>query len=164
MFDMAYRAYVLNQDVEPEGVVIIDEIDLHLHPELEKDVMNVLHKTFPKVQFIVSTHSTMVISNLEVSNGESRIIRMEENKQPTVVGDVYGLDYNTSVEDIMGVDARNVEIDNLLNTLAFFEQGGMAEQSRNVRALLLEKLNGDESHLDKLLAERRKDMGNELRR
>jgi hypothetical protein len=62
------------------------------------------------------------------------------------------------------VDARNAEIDNLLNTLAFFEQGGMAEQARNVRALLLEKLNGDASNLDKLLAERRKDMGNELRR
>lgn len=164
VFDMAYRAYVLNQDVEPEGIVIIDEIDLHLHPELEKDVMNVLHKTFPKVQFIVSTHSAMVISNLEGSNGDSRIMRMEENKQPTVIGDIYGLDYNSSVEDIMGVDARNAEIDNLLNTLAFFEQGGMAEQARNVRALLLEKLNGDVSNLDKLLAERRKDMGNELRR
>lgn len=164
VFDMAYRAYVLNGAVEPEGIVIIDEIDLHLHPELEKDVMNVLRKTFPKVQFIVSTHSPMVIANLEGGGDDNRIIRMAENKQPMVVGDVYGLDYNSSVEDVMGVDARNAEIDNLLNTLAFFEQGGMNEQAANVRKLLLEKLNGDETHLNDLVAVRRKEMGDEIHR
>lgn len=122
VFDMAYRSYIMNGVSEPEGIAIIDEIDLHLHPELEKDVMNVLHKTFPKVQFIVSSHSPMVISNLE-GGDDSSILRMAENKQPTIIDDVYGLDYNSSVEDIMGVDARNAEIDNLLNSLAFFEQG-----------------------------------------
>lgn len=164
VFDMAYRSYILNGVSEPEGVAVIDEIDLHLHPELEKDVMNVLRKTFPGVQFIVSSHSAMVISNLEGSGDDSRILRMAEHEQPTVVGDVYGLDYNSSVEDVMGVEARKGEIDNLLNSLAFFEQGNMMEQAGNVRSLLLEKLNGDEAHLNKLLAERRKEMGDEIHR
>lgn len=42
---MAYRAYILNGDKEPTGIVVIDEIDLHLHPSLEQEVA-ALHATF----------------------------------------------------------------------------------------------------------------------
>ena len=69
-----------------------------------------------------SSGVNVLISNLE-GGDDSSILRMAENKQPTIIDNVYGLDYNSSVEDIMGVDARNAEIDNLLNSLAFFEQG-----------------------------------------
>ncbi len=62
----------------------------------------------------------------------------------------------------MGVDAKNVEIDNLVSTLTFFEVKNMAEQAENVRTLLLEKLKGDEVHLEKLLDKRRKEMGDEI--
>lgn len=161
VFDMAYRAYILNGDVEPEGLVIIDEIDLHLHPELEKEVLNVFHSVFPEVQFIVSTHSPMVLTNLHPDG--CKIMRMETGyTEPATIEDIYGLDYNTGVEDVMGVDAKNVEIDNLVSTLAFFEAKKMAEQAENVRTLLLEKLKGDEAHLEKLLDKRRKEMGDEI--
>lgn len=161
VFDMAYRAYILNGDAEPEGLSIIDEIDLHLHPELEKEVLNVFHKTFPRVQFIVSTHSPMVLTNLQPDG--SKIMRMEMGyEEPITIEDIYGLDYNTSVEDVMGVEAKNVEIDNLVSTLAFLENNNMGQQAENVRTLLLEKLKGDESHLNKLLDKRRKEMGDEI--
>ena len=163
VFDMAYRAYILNGDSEPEGMAIIDEIDLHLHPELEKDVLNVFHKTFPSVQFIVSTHSPMVLTNLEPDGDDCQILRMEFGEsRPTVIKDIYGLDYNTGVEDVMGVDSRNVEIDNLLNTLVFFEENEMVQQAENVKALLLEKLKGDTAHLNEMVARRRKEMGDEI--
>lgn len=163
VFDMAYRSFILNGNSEPKGIVIIDEIDLHLHPELEKDVLNVFHRIFPDVQFIVSSHSPMVLTNLQP--GDSKIMRMEAGKvQPVEIDDVYGLDYNTGVEDVMGVDARNVEIANLLGTLAFMEKNDMVEQAQNIRTLLLTKLKGDEAHLNKLLDRRGEEMGDEIHR
>lgn len=163
VFDMAYRAYILNGDAEPEGLAIIDEIDLHLHPELEKEVLNVFHKTFPGIQFIVSTHSPMVLTNLQPD--DSKIMRMEiGHEEPVTVEDIYGLDYNTSVEDVMGVDAKNVEIDNLVSTLAFLDSKNMGQQAKNVRALLLEKLKGNDALLSKLLDKRKKEMGDEIHR
>ena len=163
VFDMAYRSYILNGTMEPEGLAIIDEIDLHLHPELEKEVLNVFHSTFPKVQFIVSTHSPMVLTNLQPDG--SKIMRMETGfEEPVTVEDIYGLDYNTGVEDVMGVEAKNVEIDNLVSTLAFLENKNMGMQAENVKTLLLEKLKGDKEHLEMLLDKRRKEMGDEIHR
>lgn len=163
VFDMAYRSYILNGNVEPEGIVIIDEIDLHLHPELETEVVNVFHNVFPRVQFIMSTHSPAVITNLPSIINENQILRMEEGvESPTILSGTYGLDYNTGVEDFMGADARNAEIENLLNSLAFFELKGMKQQSSNVKRLLLKKLKGNEVHLKELLEKRMKEMGNEI--
>ena len=128
---------------------------------MEKEVLNVFHSVFPKVQFIVSTHSPMVLTNLHPDG--CKIMRMETGyTEPATIEDIYGLEYNTGVEDVMGVDAKNVEIDNLVSTLAFFEVKNMAEQAENVRTLLLEKLKGDEVHLEKLLDKRRKEMGDEI--
>lgn len=165
VFDMAYRSYILNGNREPEGLVIIDEIDLHMHPELEKDVLNVFQKVFPKVQFIISTHSPMVLTNLPTGNGENQILKMEfGDKRPKIVNDIYGLDYNSGVEDVMGVDARDVEIDDLLNNLAYYEENDLKKQAQNVRILLLAKLKGNEEQLTKMVAKRRKEMGNEIHR
>jgi predicted ATP-binding protein involved in virulence len=163
VLDMAYRSYILNETTEPEGVVVMDEIDLHLHPELEKEVVNALHKTFPRVQFIMSTHSPAVLTNLHTEYGESQILRMEEGyTQPKVIKDVYGLDYNTRLEDVMGVEARAVELYNLLDSLAYYENMGLSKQANNVRMLLLGKLNGNENRLDEMLSKRRKEMGDEI--
>lgn len=59
--DLFIRFYSQQSDIvdlgEFEGIVIIDEIDLHLHPELQRQLVEELTKTFPGIQFIVSTHS-----------------------------------------------------------------------------------------------------------
>jgi predicted ATP-binding protein involved in virulence len=163
VIDIAFRSYLLNKGKSSDGIVIIDEVDLHLHPSLESTIVERLHRTFPQIQFIVSTHSPLVLTNIQPDY--SRILRMEAGKnQPVAVEDVYGLDYNTGVEDVMGVDARDVEIDNLLNTLAFMENHHMDQQAMNIRSLLLTKLKGDETHLNKMLERRRKEMGDEIHR
>ncbi len=165
VLDLAYRSFVLNKKVDSQGIVMIDEMDLHLHPELEKEVLNRFLATFPNIQFIVSTHSPMVLTNLKTYGSDCQILRMETgDSQPTVLGDIYGIDYNSGVEEVMGVEARDVEIDNLLGTLAFMEKRQMMQQATNVRALLLKKLGGDEAHLDRLLERRRKEMGDEIHR
>lgn len=68
--DIAYRMAMLNPQLESqviqqtEGMILIDEIDLHLHPIWQRKVVEQLLKTFPKVQFIATTHSPFVIQAL----------------------------------------------------------------------------------------------------
>lgn len=54
--------------VENEGVVLIDEIDLHLHPEWQRTVLPTISQTLPNVQFIVTTHSPLVVGSLQREN------------------------------------------------------------------------------------------------
>ena len=68
--DIAYRMATLNPQLEKdvikktEGIVLIDEIDLHLHPKWQGIVVERLLNTFPKVQFVASTHSPFIIQSL----------------------------------------------------------------------------------------------------
>ncbi|MBP7257810.1 MAG: AAA family ATPase [Chitinophagales bacterium] len=119
VFDIAYRSYILNQAKEPEGIVFIDEIELHLHPSLQQEVLGRLRKTFPKIQFIVSTHSLLVISNLKSENNSNKIIRLENDgltysNEP--VENIYGIDYTTGLMDIMDAPYRPSTIDNLIDS------------------------------------------------
>ncbi len=72
---------------ELKGIVIIDEIDLHLHPKLQKQLVGQFSKVFPKIQFIVSTHSPIPLlgaaSNtviLKVSRTEAEGVQIENIK------------------------------------------------------------------------------------
>jgi predicted ATP-binding protein involved in virulence len=68
--DIAYRMATLNPQLEAdvikqtEGIVLIDEIDLHLHPKWQRQVVGRLLDTFPKVQFVASSHSPFIIQSL----------------------------------------------------------------------------------------------------
>lgn len=69
--DIAYRCVTLNPHLnelaleKTQGIVLIDEIDLHLHPKWQKRVVNDLKKIFPGVQFITSTHSPFIVQSLQ---------------------------------------------------------------------------------------------------
>ena len=89
--DIAYRMVRLNPQMGEQaaaltpGMVLIDEVDMHLHPAWQQTVINDLQQIFPKVQFIVTTHSPQVLSTvpaesiriLEWQSGESRVRRPE---------------------------------------------------------------------------------------
>jgi predicted ATP-binding protein involved in virulence len=68
--DIAQRCAVLNPELgsnclrETPGIVLIDELDLHLHPKWQRRIVNDLRRTFPKMQFIVTTHSPLIIQSL----------------------------------------------------------------------------------------------------
>ena len=68
--DIAYRMAVLNPQLlndilkETSGVVLVDEIDMHLHPSWQSKIIKVLTTIFPKVQFVFTTHSPSVLSNV----------------------------------------------------------------------------------------------------
>lgn len=83
VFDIAYRMSVLNPDMQIEvvdktpGIVLIDEIEVHLHPEWQWKVIEALEKVFPCVQFIATTHSPIVLASAKDRN----IIRLESNDE-----------------------------------------------------------------------------------
>lgn len=112
VLDIAYRSYILNKNTDAEGLVIIDEIDLHLHPELEQTVLERFMRTFPKTQFVVSTHSPSVLSNL-LQNNDNRIVQMlnEGDTYGNVeMESIYGLDYNNTVSLVMGAQDRDPHV------------------------------------------------------
>lgn len=69
--DLASRAWLLNPQFGEEaaqktpGIVLIDEVDMHLHPTWQQGVVQSLREAFPKVQFILTTHSPQVLSTVE---------------------------------------------------------------------------------------------------
>ncbi len=79
--DIAYRMAQLNPHLlenvtlETPGVVLIDELDLHLHPKWQRKVVDNLRKAFPKVQFFATTHSPFIIQSVRL--GE--LIDLNEN-------------------------------------------------------------------------------------
>lgn len=116
--DIVYRSSALNPQFgesvlqSTPGVVIIDEIDLHLHPAWQRSVVDDLKRTFPNIQFITTTHSPIIVQSLE--QGEVIDLNNIKTHERHLLGGDYAFpapdaEYvNKSIEDIaenvMGVD------------------------------------------------------------
>ena len=114
VLDIAYRSFILSQKQSTDiaGLIMIDEIDLHLHPELEAEILSAFIKTFTKAQFVVSTHSPSVLSNL-LQDNNNRIVQMihEGDTYDNVeMESIYGLDYNNTVSLVMGAQDRDPHV------------------------------------------------------
>lgn len=117
--DLARRAAVLNPQLgdtalkETPGIVLIDELDLHLHPRWQRRVIADLKRTFPCLQFVTSTHSPQLI-------GEARpeeIILLEDG-EATNPPRSFGMDSGRVLEQIMGADSRDSEVKARLEKLS----------------------------------------------
>lgn len=79
--DIAYRCVVLNPHLGKDavklskGIVLIDEIDMHLHPKWQQSVVGDLKKAFPNIQFIATTHSPFIVQSLTAEE----LINLDEN-------------------------------------------------------------------------------------
>ena len=95
--DIAYRMAVLNPWLlekvlkETLGIVLIDEIDLHLHTKWQQRIITDLRSIFPKVQFIVSTHAPIVISSVKKDN----LLILQDLQADNPIIETYGKDANT---------------------------------------------------------------------
>ncbi|MDC5809271.1 AAA family ATPase [Vibrio europaeus] len=122
--DIAHRAARLNPQlgkdaaISTPGIVLIDEIDLHLHPKWQREIINSLRNAFPKIQFIVSTHSPFIVQSLkrgeviDLNSGESLPPNLELNDdeesvstlaQPSPQKSYSEKSIEDIVEDIMGI-------------------------------------------------------------
>jgi predicted ATP-binding protein involved in virulence len=106
IMDMAYRVCMLNPELESKnqisGIVLIDEIDLHLHPKWQKRILKDLMDIFPKVQFIVSTHAPEVINSVK----KGSVVILRNNEVINATDETYGKDANTILREVMGVSSR----------------------------------------------------------
>ena len=101
MTDLARRLAIANpwlgeNALEGEGIILIDEIDLHLHPQWQRRVLPALTQTFPNCQFIVTTHSPQVLSEVP---GESVFI-LENGKLLDYSPHTRGRDSNSILSEI----------------------------------------------------------------
>ena len=94
---------------EAEAVVLIDEIDLHLHPQWQRQIVRNLATAFPRCQFIATTHSPQIIG--EVEHDRIHIMADGEVYSPT---HSFGVDSSRVLEEIMEVEPRNREVRDLL--------------------------------------------------
>ena len=161
VLDLAYRSFILSKEGRTDipGIVIIDEIDLHLHPQLEKVALNCLTKAFPKVQFIVSTHSPLVLTRIETEGKPNVILHMTPGTaQPEVTHDIYGIDYNSGIEDIMGVESKNVELDYLVNLCAYMRKRDKIAQADNVMKRIFDKFAKSRDEVEKMVEAKGKEL------
>ena len=125
VMDIAIRCALLNKSMfgtnaykQTHGTVIIDEIDEHLHPALQSRILRALHTTFPRVQFIVSTHAPLVMSSVE-KGADNVVYRLwydeAEHTYKHVALDTYGLDANLILEEEMMVESRDSVVNEMLN-------------------------------------------------
>ena len=117
VIDLAFRCALLNKVMygdeaykQTHGTVIIDEIDEHLHPELQVRILKALHNTFPNIQFIISTHAPLVMSSVE-SNEDNVVYKLEYKDGIYTHKELntYGLDATTIMELYMGKVSRDLD-------------------------------------------------------
>ena len=107
--DIAYRMYTLNPQLKEDaicltpGVILIDEVDLHLHPRWQHLILTDLRRIFPNVQFIVTTHAPAVISSVKSEN----LVILRNNEVLYASSETYGNDINSILKEIMDVSDRN---------------------------------------------------------
>ena len=100
----------LTKAYECEGIVLVDEIETHLHLELQKVIMPLLTKAFPNIQFIVTTHSPFVLSSLN-----NAVAFDLEHQQ--VIEDLTEYSYESLAEGYFGVKTASSYIEMQLNRL-----------------------------------------------
>ena len=119
--DLARRLSLANPSgknpLQGEGVVLIDEIELHMHPTWQREILSKLKKTFPNIQFIITTHSPQVLGevgedftlfSLAIKNGG-----LEYSK----AGSLIGWDSNYILEDFMNTTSLSLQTKGMINSM-----------------------------------------------
>jgi predicted ATP-binding protein involved in virulence len=145
--DLARRLAIANpglaEPLEGSGVVLIDEIELHLHPKWQRDIIPALTRTFPNCQFIVTTHSPQVVSHVRPEG----VYLLEKTPEGIVAKrpeSSFGRDSNRILEDLMGVPERPQDIkEDLLELFRLIDRGNL-DGARQLRQQLANEIGADE--------------------
>jgi len=122
IFDIARRLAIANPGLddsiaEGKAIILMDEIELHLHPIWQRQVLRRFTETFKNCQFIVTTHSPQVLGEVE-----HRCIRYLMHEDDNIIAWTpprsLGLDTSRVLEEIMDAKARNADIEDALHELS----------------------------------------------
>ncbi|MCP5047541.1 MAG: AAA family ATPase, partial [bacterium] len=120
LFDLIIRAWEKGADMKKPGnitgIVMIDEIDLHLHPSWQRTFLPTLMKVFPNIQFIVTSHSPFIVQSM--NTGDIITLSIEEEgviaRKIKLDGKPYGHEIEKIIKEILGEERKIPEISELL--------------------------------------------------
>lgn len=147
VFDIACRGYLLNNDCNPDGVVLIDELDLHLHPSVERTILKRLRTTFTRVQWVVSTHSPLVLSAFEQKDGSNVIYKITKDETGIVftpIENMQGVDASTGLKYTMDTPEDDSRLNDYREAYDFWKAKGDATKMGNIKELVKQMV-GEES-------------------
>jgi predicted ATP-binding protein involved in virulence len=111
--DLARRMAIANpvrpNPLEGEGIILIDEIDLHLHPKWQRLIVPKLLEVFPNCQFIITTHSPHVITHVQPES----LFLLKQTDEGIVAEqpkESYGKSVDRILEDLMGLETTRPDI------------------------------------------------------
>lgn len=135
--DLARRLAIANPDVDDpltgEGIVLIDEIELHMHPSWQRRILSVLKNTFPNVQFVITTHSPQVLGELNDAYLIYHIKRSGDEQQISSVHRMDGLDSNYILECYMGTASVNQDFSQKVkNAYQLIDEGNFEEAEKEI--------------------------------
>ena len=133
--DIAYRMATLNPALrehvlETPGVVLIDEIDLHLHPRWQARILDDLVRIFPNVQFITTTHSPVVVASVPRNN----IRILEECSTAIPATETRGRDASDILNTVLGATSRP---ENVMQLFASFNRAIDEEDYRTAKDVII---------------------------
>lgn len=158
VMDIAFRCALLNKSMfgdqcykHTHGTVIIDEIDEHLHPALQVRVLKALQDTFPKIQFIISTHAPLVMSSVEPRKDENGndinvVYKLEyiDGEYTHKELNIYGMDASTIIETYMGQPSRDLNVNaDIKAILDLIDTGDTQKAKESLEKLEKNIANGD---------------------
>lgn len=115
-----------------DGIVIVDEIDAHLHVTLQKKVFNFFAKSFPNIQFIISTHSPFVVQSVS----DSVIFNLSTKE---IMEDLSLYSYTSIISGLLGESTSSEELNNLLNELDILSRGNNFNERFHELTSIIEK-------------------------
>lgn len=157
--DIARRMTMMNPALEDEailqtpGVVLIDEIDLHLHPRWQERILSDLLDLFPGIQFIVTTHAPLVISSVHRRN--VRVIRHDDAGYHADVPsmETYGNSTGAILRLLMGAPERPREVQDLMDRFRALLDRERYGEAREVLARLANGLGDDNPEVNGMQSE-----------
>lgn len=138
VLDFAHRLAQANPNwekpLEAPGVLLIDEIELHLHPKWQQTVIPRLRKVFPNTQLLVTTHSPQVLTTVQKKN--IFILKNQKLFSPNI--GTYGSESNWVLEEVLQTNRRppdNENAEQILELFRLINSGALAEASMLMKKL-----------------------------
>lgn len=126
--DLARRLALANPSLENPlqgtGVVLIDEVELHMHTSWQRRVVPVLQNLFPNIQFIITTHSPQVLGELTEDSNLYTLLRIGEKIECRKCIVPYGWDSNVILEELMKTSSLNQDIKKMIEEMYESEAAG----------------------------------------
>jgi predicted ATP-binding protein involved in virulence len=128
------------------AVILIDEIDLHLHPQWQRKIVGNLEKTFPSCQFIATTHSPQVIG--EVPHDRIQMIKNGKVYSPARS---FGIDSSRVLEEVMDTKSRNAGVEDTISKIARLIGDGRADEAKAAIKTLSDEIGENDPEITRAL-------------